>query len=100
MQAVACGHRGRATGAEWIHRRVVPREVNVEENELNALILFVGWCILFVLAWPLALLALLLFPLVWLISLPFRLLGIALEGVFALIRALIFLPARVLGYRG
>jgi hypothetical protein len=67
---------------------------------MKALILFVGWCILFVLAWPVALLALLLFPLVWLIALPFRLLGIAVEGVFALMKALLFLPARVLGHRG
>jgi hypothetical protein len=66
---------------------------------MKALILFVGWCILFVLAWPVALLALVLFPLVWLIALPFRLLGIAVEGVFALMKALLFLPARILGYR-
>lgn len=58
------------------------------------------WCLLFLLCWPLALLALLLWPLVWLISLPFRLLGIAVEGVFALLRAVILLPARVLGGRG
>jgi hypothetical protein len=67
---------------------------------MNALILFVGWCILFVLAWPVALLALVLFPIVWLVALPFRLLGIAVEGVFALLKALLFLPARILGHRG
>jgi hypothetical protein len=67
---------------------------------MKALILFVGWCILFVLAWPVALLALVLFPLVWLIALPLRLLGIAVEGVFALMKALLFLPARILGHRG
>jgi hypothetical protein len=67
---------------------------------MNALILFVGWCILFVLAWPVALLALVLFPIVWLIALPFRLLGVAVEGVFALLKALLFLPARIFGYRG
>lgn len=66
---------------------------------MKALILFVGWCILFVLCWPLALLALILFPLVWLISLPFRLIGITLEAVFALLRTLLFLPARLLGWR-
>lgn len=54
------------------------------------------WLILLVLCWPLALLALVLWPLAWLISLPFRLLGIAVEGVFSLLRALIFLPARVI----
>ena len=71
-----------------------------KEALVNALILFVGWCILLVLAWPVALLALLLFPLVWLLKLPLRLLGIAVEGVFALLRAIVFLPARIFGYRG
>ncbi len=55
------------------------------------------WCVLFVVCWPLALLALLLWPLVWLITLPFRLLGIAVDGAFELLRALVMLPARVLG---
>lgn len=67
---------------------------------MKALILFVAWCILFVLAWPVALLALFLMPLVWLITLPLRLLGITFEALFALIRVLLFLPARVLGWRG
>jgi hypothetical protein len=58
---------------------------------------FLLWCILLVLCWPLALLALILYPLVWLFLLPFRLLGIAVEGVFELLRAIIFLPARLLG---
>jgi hypothetical protein len=66
---------------------------------MKVLIFFVGWCLLFVLCWPIALLALLLAPLVWLISLPFRLIGIGFEAVFALIRALLLLPARLLGYR-
>ncbi|NDY95075.1 hypothetical protein [Wenzhouxiangella limi] len=61
--------------------------------------LLIGWCILFVLAWPLALLVLMIWPLVWLISLPFRLIGIAFEGVFAFLRGLILLPARLLGER-
>lgn len=60
---------------------------------------FLAWLILFVLCWPLALLALVLYPLVWLISLPFRLLGITLEAVFELLKAILFLPARVLGAR-
>ncbi len=54
------------------------------------------WLLLFVLCWPLALAALLLYPLVWLLLLPFRLLGIAVEGALALVRALILLPARLL----
>ena len=57
------------------------------------------WLILFVLCWPVALLALVLWPIVWLLLLPFRLVGIAVEGVFALLRALLFLPARVIGGR-
>jgi len=57
---------------------------------------FLLWLILLVICWPLALLALVLYPLVWLISLPFRLLGIAVGGVFELLRALLYLPARIL----
>jgi hypothetical protein len=66
---------------------------------MRTLGLLIGWCILFVLAWPLALLVLLLWPIVWLLSLPFRALGIAVGAVFALMRAVLFLPARLLGYR-
>lgn len=61
------------------------------------MITFLLWLLLLVVAWPLALLALVLYPLVWLLLLPFRLLGIAFEGVFAFLRALVMLPARVLG---
>ena len=60
---------------------------------------FIGWCLLLVLCWPLALLALLLWPIAWLISLPFRLVGITFEALFAFLRAVLFLPARVLGHR-
>jgi hypothetical protein len=60
---------------------------------------FLLWCILFVLCWPVALMALVLYPLVWLILLPFRIVGIAVGGVLALFKGLIFLPARVLGVR-
>jgi len=60
---------------------------------------FILWCILFVLCWPLALLALVLYPLVWLILLPFRIVGIAVGGVLEFMRALIMLPARALGGR-
>ena len=58
---------------------------------------FLLWCILLVLCWPLALLALILYPIIWLLLLPFRLLGIAVGGVLALVAAVIMLPARVLG---
>jgi hypothetical protein len=57
---------------------------------------FLLWCILLFLCWPLALLALVLYPLVWILALPFRLVGITVGGVFELLRALIMLPARVL----
>lgn len=58
---------------------------------------FILWLVLLFLCWPLALLALLLYPLAWLITLPFRLIGIGVEGVFALLRAIVMLPARILG---
>jgi len=57
------------------------------------------WLILFIFCWPLALLVLVLWPIVWLLSIPFRLLGIAVEGVFQLLLAILFLPARILGGR-
>jgi len=57
---------------------------------------FILWLLLLVFCWPLALLALILYPFVWLIMLPFRLLGIAVEGVFEFLRAIVMLPARVL----
>ncbi|TAG82147.1 MAG: hypothetical protein EAZ24_01045 [Burkholderiales bacterium] len=66
---------------------------------MKTLLLFIAWCILFVLSWPLAILALMLFPIIWLLLLPFRLIGIAVGGVFALIKAILFLPARLLGHR-
>lgn len=60
------------------------------------MIKFLLWCILFVLCWPLALLALVLYPIVWLILLPFRVLGIAVGGALELVGALIFLPVRII----
>jgi hypothetical protein len=58
---------------------------------------FLLWLLLLVVCWPLALLALLLYPLVWLLLLPFRLLGVAVDGVLGLLRAVLTLPARILG---
>jgi hypothetical protein len=66
---------------------------------VKTLLFFMAWCLLVVLCWPLALVALVLAPLVWLVSLPFRLVGIAFDGVFALIRGIVMLPARLLGVR-
>ncbi len=60
------------------------------------MLVFLLWCILLVLCWPIALLALVAYPFVWLLLLPFRLVGIAVYGVFELLRGLILLPARVL----
>ena len=57
---------------------------------------FLLWCILLVLCWPLALLALVLYPIVWLLLLPFRIVGIAVDGVLGLVRGIIMLPARLL----
>jgi hypothetical protein len=67
---------------------------------MKPLMVLVGWCLLFVLCWPLALLALVLWPFVWLLSLPLRLLSISLDAVFALLKAILFLPARILGGGG
>lgn len=66
---------------------------------MKTLIALLVWCLLLLTSWPLALLVLVLFPFVWLVSLPFRLIGISLDAVFALIRTILFLPARLLGWR-
>jgi hypothetical protein len=60
---------------------------------------FLAWLILFVLCWPLALVALVLYPLLWLLAIPFRLLGMTLDAVFTTLKAILFLPARLLGAR-
>ena len=63
------------------------------------MIKFLLWLILFVLCWPLAILGLVLYPVAWLLMLPFRLVGVVVTGVFAFIKGIIFLPARILGRR-
>jgi hypothetical protein len=63
------------------------------------MIKFLLWCILLVVCWPLALIALVLYPFIWLLLLPFRIVGIAVGGVLELVKAIIFLPARLLGGR-
>ena len=60
---------------------------------------FLLWLVVFLVCWPLALLALILYPVAWLITLPFRLIGIGVEAVFELLRAIVMLPARILGGR-
>ena len=67
---------------------------------MKILIFFVAWCILLVIAWPLAILALVLAPFVWLVALPLRLVGVVFAALLAFLRALLFLPARLLGHRG
>jgi hypothetical protein len=69
------------------------RRVDVQGDHMKIIL----WLILFILCWPLAILALLLYPVFWLLLLPFKLVGIAVEGVFELLRAIVLLPARLLG---
>jgi hypothetical protein len=66
---------------------------------MRFLLLLIAWCILLLLCWPLALLVAVLFPFIWLLALPFRLAHAVVEAAFALIRALLLLPARLLGPR-
>ena len=67
---------------------------------MNFLILLVAWVLLLAIAWPLALVVLLLAPLIWLIALPFRLLGWCVGSTLALVKSLLYLPARLLGHKG
>lgn len=67
---------------------------------MKVVIAILLWCLLLVVAWPLALLLLVLLPLLWLFSIPFRIVGVALRAVVTLVGAIFFLPARLLGYRG
>lgn len=60
---------------------------------------FILWCLLFIVCWPLAILALMAYPIVWLCLLPFRLVGVIVTGVFRFLQAVILLPARLLGWR-
>ena len=66
---------------------------------MKTLLIWVGWCVLFVLCWPLAVAAVVLFPLVWVLLLPFRLIGITVGAALCLVRAVLFLPSRLLGVR-
>lgn len=84
---------------EWWLRTKPPRSCLSESRRRAEILAFIGWLILLVLCWPLALLALVLWPIVWLISLPFRLVGITFEAIFALLKTILLLPARALGHR-
>jgi hypothetical protein len=70
------------------------------EEDTQTMIKFLLWLLLLAVCWPLAILALVLWPIVWLLSIPFRVLGIAVDGVFSLLRAMVMLPARLLGGGG
>jgi len=72
------------------------RRSGLSDGSKEMMVKFLLWCILLVLCWPLALLALVLYPIVWLILLPFRIVGIAVDGVFDLLRGILFLPGRIL----
>jgi hypothetical protein len=67
---------------------------------MKVLLLFITWCVLLVLSWPIALIALIVAPIVWLLSLLLRLIGVCVESILALLRAALLFPARVLGHRG
>jgi hypothetical protein len=79
------------------HRRWEPRAAL--PSYVPHVLTFLLWLLLFIVCWPIALVALVLYPIVWLILLPFRLLGIAVTGVLEFLRALVLLPARALGGR-
>jgi hypothetical protein len=67
---------------------------------MNFVLLFFAWCIVLILSWPIAIVVLILAPVVWLISLPLRLIGITVGAAFALVKSLLYLPAQLLGHRG
>jgi len=67
---------------------------------MQFLLLAVVWCLLLVIAWPIALAIVFLMPLLWLLSIPFRIIGVVLDAAIAFVKALLFLPARLLGHRG
>lgn len=66
---------------------------------MKLLLFLIAWCLLLLLCWPLAILVIVLWPFVWVMALPFRLVGIVCRAMLALVSALLFLPARLLGYR-
>lgn len=68
-------------------------------DSMKFIMVFLLWCLLFVVSWPLAILAILIFPIVWIIALPFRLLAALLVGVISLVKAILCLPLRLVGWR-
>jgi len=88
--APVCWWRGRVDAIKFVRHRF---------HIFNLGLTFLIWMVLFVLCWPLALLALVLFPVVWLLALPFRLIGMTVDAVFALFKSILLLPARLLGWK-
>jgi hypothetical protein len=82
------------THGQW--NFILARNVQLSRKEISAMFAFLLWCILFVLCWPLALLALVAYPFVWLLLLPFRIVGVAVHGVLEVIFLAITLPFRLL----
>jgi hypothetical protein len=87
LRTIDEGHLGSLTGVQLSNAKMA--------DEDRSMVAFILWCLLFVLCWPLALAALLLYPLVWLLLLPFRLLGMTVTAAFDLLFSLITLPARI-----
>ena len=71
-----------------------------EDKKMKILLIMILWALLLVFCWPIAILALLLWPIVWLLSIPFRVVGTVMEAFLALVESILFLPARLLGYKG
>ena len=67
--------------------------------DMKVLLILIGWALLLVLCWPIAILALVLWPFAWLLSIPFRVVGIAMDAFLAFIKSVLFLPAKLLGYK-
>ena len=93
-------HESSRLPLDTIHREsaeLFPHHLRtIIQREVSAMLALILWCILFVLCWPLALFALILYPFVWLVLLPFRLLGNAVHGVLALVREIFMLPVRLM----
>jgi uncharacterized Tic20 family protein len=93
-----------AIGPAWVHSVVRRKDSFVatqpSDAAMKVLLLMIAWCVLLALSWPIALIALIAVPIVWLLSLPLRLIGVCVESILALLRAVMLVPARVLGHRG
>ena len=91
------GDGAEAEGAEERHRRIVREPRGAGDVSTGEMVKLLLWLLLLVVCWPLAILALVLYPFLWLLSIPFKVVGAVLEGLVALVRALFLLPARLLG---